>query len=566
MKLKKISVILLSAALLLSVGCNRITEETDEDTETTSEEETSESTVEDTSVTTTAETSTAITEPAIDAPVAVDWDNYQKPEEEYVFTRLSEEKLTFEPSEEYGAVFPYLATSSLLEIYVDPESEDAEYYDPLEEYYTTFSDDTYGFCDSKGRIVCDPVFTGVELISDCPVYIIKTGDFSHEKFGLVHIDGTKYIEPKYDRIDYKVNAFFAYSGSNLTVYDMELNVVKQTSVKQSTAYESITVLGFIDDSRCLVGFTDPGFAGVVSIYDYKSGVMLEEVFESEDYTQRLPFMLNGVFDDHNVFINNEDLPIDKYGNTLIDEDASIGSFLETTFCPIFKVGDVYNAIDSDGNVIFESSLASQNCYKCGDYLLLNTEDNVWTLFDRDFNECGSYKAASEVISEDWSGYCLDRSYDRMYKEFLPKMNELEVPYVVDDGNVVNALTGETVIEGPINPSEILVCGDLVAAVCDDNIVFSNGNTYEGIHTRFAMDLGYNVPYVINECSDKYEIYDPIKDTTCVINARTSDVESFFIGGESVYLRYGDISCVYDISDPDDPQMVFRFKSVDPLGE
>lgn len=123
MKLKKISAVFLSAVLTFSVSCSRITEETAEDTETTSEEETEETTVEDTSVTTTSETSAAITEPDTDAPVAVDWDNYQKPEE-YVFTRLSEEKLTFEPSEEYGAVFPYLATSSQLEIYVDPETVD----------------------------------------------------------------------------------------------------------------------------------------------------------------------------------------------------------------------------------------------------------------------------------------------------------------------------------------------------------------------------------------------------------------------------------------------------------
>ena len=124
MKLKKISAVFLSAVLIFSVSCSRITEETAEDTETTSEEETEKTAVEDTSVTTTSETSDAITEPDTDAPVAVDWDNYQKPEEEYVFTRLSEEKLTFEPSEEYGAVFPYLATSSLLEIYVDPETVD----------------------------------------------------------------------------------------------------------------------------------------------------------------------------------------------------------------------------------------------------------------------------------------------------------------------------------------------------------------------------------------------------------------------------------------------------------
>ena len=201
---------------------------------------------------------------------------------------------------------------------------------------------------------------------------------------MISVDGTKYVAPEYDRIDCDDEGLYAASGNSLTVYDLELNVVKQTSIVWSKEHEDMIILGIIDDSHCLAGFSSPAYYGCVGIYDYKSGKMLEQVFD--DFSVLL--YIYEVYDDRQFFIDGESNLIDKNGKRVFDESESVVLCPDTTFCPFIKNGDVCQAIDSNGEVIIEIPLVSERHYESGDYLLLNTSENTWTMFDRDFNKIG----------------------------------------------------------------------------------------------------------------------------------------------------------------------------------
>ena len=143
-----------------------------------------------------------------EAPIVVDWDNYQKSEtKENVFERKSEDYMDkFDPSSDYGAVFPYQATYSTVSV-VGYE-DDSDYY----------AYQSYGLIDARGRIICDPIFSEAYLSYD-KLLIVAQGYGEDMKYGAILADGSGYTGTKFDRVlrVYGQDYYYGYTSDKIRV-------------------------------------------------------------------------------------------------------------------------------------------------------------------------------------------------------------------------------------------------------------------------------------------------------------------------------------------------------------
>lgn len=505
-------------------------------------EETEPDETEDTSET--EEASVVIIESGVytdeDAPIEVNWDNYQPAEPvNNVFTRLSDDYISdFEPSSDYGAVFPFCFTSSQL-YYPDPDPDDYyyDYYDPNDNFSDKY-DNSFGFFDSHGRIVCDAVYTSAYPMSGFPLYIVGQGSVGDRKYGIINFEGTKKTDVEYIGISPDTDGYiYATTEKEFVVYDRDLNIVKRSTYKCNVDGEwTVWITHVLDDSHCLV--TGEDFYGTV-LLNYKSGELLECYMVDMDEKNKTILC----YDD------NWDLCVIDYdGNVLNDSLRSDD--------------DVYREFDSQGNVTFELDVESRYNYrKIGDYLLLNIKGNKWTLFDKDRNEVGTYSCEYPPYIYGWY-YDYDVS---------------SAPVYVQDGlDFVNALTGEVLFQVYENGmTYVHVSDDLVVAESvdyDNDVVAvraSNGNGIVAFTTynyELAYDMKTDTPYVILPEDNEITLYDLINDKTFSIDGEVAYLYTWVICDNVLYYQYGGVTYGFDISDPDNPQQIFRYTAVDPMGD
>ena len=528
-------------------------EETEETEASTEETEATETTTSETNAAETTETTEASAPPA-DAQIVVDWDNYQsaKPKVENVYTRLSEDSITeFKPSSDYGAVFPYMATYSN-----GPEFEgDGEYS------HQRFC--SYGLCDSKGRIICDPVFTEIATIG-VHIYEVCIGYEPDRQIGLIDVTGSKFTGMKYYNIDILSDKIICRSKGEITIYDTELNVIDKKpfkidldelsklagyEVKESETY----ITDLIGDDLCLVSSEwSPLYEMEIStgkiLGKHGDDFLNAEVSLYCDYDHQRFYLTdkeNGgrISDVYTGFIYNTELPIfcDKFGN--------------------------YFGYDKKGNLVKEfGTLRDPYCETYDGYFLLWQTSYPFecTLYDMDYNEIGTYKNPEEVYAYSW-----ERS------DIYTNSNG-SIPYINCDDKIINPLTGETVLEGTTGIRELYVYGDLMAGCgysdYDHDCVISNGNTFTvpaDHYIDYQFDKAYKKPYLIAIGDVDLEVYDVNEDTSFTVD-RFSSVGYYgiydIISNGTLYVSNGTITRVYDITDPKDPKLVFSYTATDPIGE
>lgn len=151
------------------------------------------------------------------------------------YTRLREGPLTeFEPSADYGAVYPYLATQLFA---ADPDG------------YTNSRGGRYGLVDAGGRILTDGIYSGIEALpryeegeealTFLPFWLTWSTDESRRvtesydgeswsyvdeeyRYGLVSMDGSFALPMEYERIEACGDGFCCtrdWESSDFEVYD-----------------------------------------------------------------------------------------------------------------------------------------------------------------------------------------------------------------------------------------------------------------------------------------------------------------------------------------------------------
>lgn len=533
--------IALSSCAKTGTKTTETTAEETEETETTETEETTEeTTTEETTAETTEETTTETSEAVIasDAPIVVNWDNYQsagaKPSDSNKFTRYSDEYINgFMPMDDYGAIFPFLATSSL-----SMTADSDQYY--YEDDYVRF--DSYGLCDSQGRIICDSVYSGVQFMDD--LLCLSIGEYPDKKFGLADMAGTKFTQIVYDHIDRSKYGIYARAGNELTVYDNDLNVVMRTPfninydsfIYGPTDEYAFSVYRVLDQEHCILDFGQ----GML----FKLNMSTGEI--SQDYISLL-------FNDPNIMVgSNEEgcFLMDTSGNRLSDVYESA----EYTFSyPIFmdEEGNRY-ALDSQGQVIKE--LGKLNGYKyipTGDYLLIVSPDGHGTLYDKDFNEITTTEGYGFYVSNISGG------------------EAGSVPYIVDKKNVINGLTGEVLIENVGETDGLYVAGDNVVAYG-----YSYGTTYLLPGNRqirasaeersdITYDPDTDTVYVVVFMADHTEIYNSKTDSTIKIDQAFKNAYTPVVRNGVIRIYGSNITKLYDLNTSEE---IFSYAVTDPIGD
>lgn len=511
------------------------------ETEETTTEETTEATTEDT---TPVEPSIVTIESnvytAAEAPIVVDWDNYQaqgaKPADSNKFTRYSDEYIDgFTPMEDYGAVFPYLATTS----HGSVANSDFSYF---EDDYAVF--DSYGLCDSQGRIICDPMFSDVRSLYCSGNLVLEVGEYPEKKMGLINPAGTKYTQLVYDHINANSGGIYARSGNTLTVYDEELNVVMRTPFNIN--YDSfkygdvesydIDVYRVIDQEHCIIDLGQD----VRYVLNTATGEVAADQFIIQ------------LYNDPNIKADHNDegyYLADLSGNRISD---IYNDYKYTESYPIFTDASGKSfGLDSQGQVIKEfGKLDAYTITNVGDYLLVISPTGPATLYDKDFNEIAT-TSDSNGHSTGWS----------------PR--PITAPYIKDGDNIINGLTGEVAIENAKTTSVYYSTGDYVVAVG-----FSSGTTYilpgnrkieTGKNKRSNMpyDTVTETPYIIVFDTDHIDVYNVKTDKTSTIDASFSQSYPAVIRNGVLYIRSYNTTKLYDLNSGDE---IFSFTASDPTDE
>ena len=484
-----------------------------------------------------------------EAPIVVDWENYQKSEtKENVFERKSEDYMDrFVPSSDYGAVLPYQATYSTVSV-VGYE-DDSDYY----------AYQSYGLIDAQGRIICDPIFSEAYLSYD-KLLIVAQGYGEDMKYGAILTDGSGYTGTKFDRVMrvYGQDYYYGYTSDKITVFDSNLNVYLERSftldinnIDDPSIVESMEEMheeyGFepdvndmyisriIDKSHFVADYW-----GYTFLVDLNTG----KLTKTADYFNP-DLGLGGDYGDYYL--------TDKDGNQISDNYYNIvyGSRL-----PIF--GDTkgnYYGLDPEGNVIYEFLNCDYLDYILYDeYMLIKTDYDGWTLFDKDFNEIGTYEAEEQIYVYSWY-------YD----------DKLEDIYLLDDGNVINPLTGEILIEDVSEASSVYI-GDECIVVFNSSkgYILSNGTIFSSYeYWDMTRDIVTGKEYMVKGDDYGVSIYDVAADETFEIWIG-SYIDSYSIsiadGNACFCSYYPNTTYVYDFTDVDEPQLLFRYYCTNPIGD
>ena len=487
--------------------------------------------------------SPAVTTIPADAPVAVDWDNYQAPEKKQdKYTRISDDPITdFVPSGEYGMIYPFLASRG-----------NSAYVDEYETGISYHGFESYGLCDKEGRIVCDPVFSNAYVINDSIILVYKN-DGEKDKYGFISIDGSKYTGLIYDHIYYLDGEnMCALANGRISVIDPDLNVLTDKPFnidlynsddlkEMAEEYgielekENISIIRFYDESHFLFDYYGETF-----IADLDTGNMVNCYWA---YYEGNVIVLG----DYEAFYL-----ADIEGNPISDDYLRL---VYMSDFPIFEdANGNYVGMDRQGNVVYEfgksDSLYSYSYDEC--FIVCNDENDCY-VFDMDFNLIKEYGHAKFLFSYEWTGKYWDTNKE---------------PYLLmDDGDIINALTGETVYEDAKEDVEIIyVSDDLI--VCQDSyaVYVSNGDEFIGNSYDFKelIDLQNGKAYIaeFKDADEKLILHDLTDDKQ--IEIYTGEyVYNTIISDGKCFIRGDEITIGFDING-DEPQEIFRYYCIDPL--
>ena len=524
-------------------------------TETTVEETAAADTTE-TEATTSEETTTEETtvEPSVitvesnmysdeEAPIVVDWDNYQSADKKpNVFTRMSDEPIDdFTPSEEYGYVMPYIGTRYNGEIVNSPEYEDG----------TTRTMDKYGFCDSNGRIITDPVFDNVSLFTNTAndqygPYYIQQGQYPNCKYGLMNIEGTVYTGCVFDHVDLSYSKgeqkIFARSNGELSIFDSELNLIKTLKYKI-----------VFDDSTWLKDESELSISAVIDDRHILICTEYGEYYYVDITTGKIADFQPCIwFEEYNLLITQtrEGKEIlyqlrDGQGNVI---EEGFAGFAHTNVYPVFKDDNgSYHIYDGQGIDRYSYKPAEMTSLrKIGDDLLVKIDKETYCLLDKDFN----------VIDHEVKGVLNVRG------------NGDDCLYINNNGFVTDYFTNEKILNGFTKDATVYKYEDITAIVAKESdlkeVILSNGKTVNIRGARrfsFSRDNATGKLYMISVYNDKVLLYDIEEDTEVTLDLQISPFSTceFHISDNRFYYLDADARGIYDITDPDSIKTIFYYE-------
>ncbi|MBO7450571.1 MAG: hypothetical protein J6U54_09395 [Clostridiales bacterium] len=513
-----------------------------EDAEITEETATTEPTATETTATPepTVQVTTTNAYSDADAPIVVNWDNYQKaadPKDSYLYTRMSDDYISeFTPSGDYGRIFPYLATSTPVHSTYGEEDYIDEYVDNYER--------SYGLCDENGTIICDPIFSSASKSYLMDFYILGKGQRPNKKIGLANTEGSKFTGLIYEYVDCDSidRLIFARGDGELTVLDEDLNVILKKPYKLN-----FNTLDYVDDEY------DLGFSQMIDDTHYVIGLGQGETTVLDITTGNFTDTFQSVGSDFLVRWDNGNVYMaDSDGNPKSDiyDDFVWGSGI-----PIFGNDGYYYGLDLEGNVIKElGKCNAPQRRSAGDYTFFSPDGKKFTLYDKDFNEYGEYTDEQILNAYTWN----------------ENWENLNKPYVLVDGKVIDPLTDEVLMEGVTGSGYcyFYLGKDMCAVKIDTKYTLSNGKT-------FTISQEYNSTLLFDEEQDKYYITDcrndalilySVEDDRTYIIEDIHDYYSSFIADNKLYYRAGDDSTIYDISDLNNIQPIFHYVATDPMGD
>lgn len=471
-----------------------------------------------------------------EAPIVVDWDNYQSPTQTTnVFTRMSEEQINdFAPSEEYGYVMPFIGVRSEGELKT-PYAEEGE-------VRTMYK---FGLCDSNGRIVTDAVFDGITLLSRC--YYLEKGDYPDTKYGLINLTGTIYTGCIYDSIHMTYygedQLLFAKSKGEMTVYDNDLNVLK--TLKYNADLGSNKLLGsdsdyyvaaVIGDNRIVLNsdFEDKLYLDITTgeVADYSPWTWFEEfnlLITSTGQGDEISYQLR-----------------DGQGNVIADDFTKCA--FNTPYPVLKDKWEKWHIFDGEGEDRYSYKTSTMpTIRKVEGGLLIKVDENSWRLLDEDFN----------VV-------------DYGIKNVLNINGDKKYLYIKDNLEVKDYFTDKTVFEGYLDDSILYGFDDITAMSSRQSdrtykeIAFSNDKTVNirgAVNLRFTKDKSTGKLYAISFFDDRVQLYCVDDDITTVIYAPIVQYASYdaIISDNRYYLMGPNVRAIYDITDPGSVGTIFYYE-------
>ncbi|MBO7425238.1 MAG: hypothetical protein J6U23_06130 [Clostridiales bacterium] len=512
-------------------------DETEEITKSTPEETTNEETGESRKV--------LVLESAMydseESPVKVDWSNYQPADyDTNICTRLSEDYISdFIPSDDYGTIFPYIGT------------RDSRYYAEdghLSDYVYNNGEYSYGFFDENGRIICDSVFAVAWEVEGFSCYEVVKSVQGEYMYGLINASGSKYTGLKYRNIIYATGVLYAWNEECMDVYNDDLDIVSSVHINldmsklaayspelSDVSINDISIHGQLDDDHVRL---------FVQLDDYT------DVLRLDINTGDLSVDYSGLFRDPNIGIWNDDNGVylcDLNGNRLSDYYCGL---LIMTDVPIF-FDEEHNGygLNSQGAVIKElGKLDILYFTHFKDYFVVVSDEGEATLYDYDFNSYGSFRSDRCLRIVHWG----------------VKYAEIDDPYVMDDGDIIDPFTGEVIIEDVPDARNVYMDDGIMAATDWHTYYLSNGKTFPHTgNTELKADMVLGDLYVLVAEDDHLEIYNASKDIEYSIDGEFS-VSYVDILNDNLVSYYDGVTTLYDISDPDNPIIVFQYQSIDPF--
>ena len=476
-------------------------------------------------------------------PVKVDWSNYQPADQDTnICTRLSEDYISdFIPSDDYGTVFPYVGTINTQYYATDGQVTD---------YESDYRDYSYGFFDENGRIICDSVFASIWEIEGFSCYKVVKDVHGELMYGLVNASGSRYTGLKYRNIVYAIGELYAWNEECMDVYNDDLDIVSSVHINldmsKLAAYSpeladvsinDINIYGQLDDDHVELSVFPGNYFDVLRL-DVNTGEL------SEYYP--------GLFRDPNIGVRNDDNGVymcDINGNRL--SDYYFGFLYEADTFIFFDKEENCYGLNSRGEVIKElGKLDVTECAHFKDYFVVVSDEGEVTLYDYDFNSYGSFRSDRCLRIVHWG----------------VKYAEIDDPYVMDDGDIIDPFTGEVIIEDVPGARNVYMDDGIMAASDWDTYYLSNGKTFpQTYRVELKADMLLGDLYVLVAEDDHLEIYNASKDIEYSIDGEFS-VRDVDILNDNLVSYYDGVTTLYDISDPDNPIIVFQYQSIDPFAD
>ena len=393
------------------------------------------------------------------------------------YTRLRKGALDhFEPSEDYGAIYPYKAA-----VWYDFDRWGTDPWGTTRGY-------TYGFVDGTGRILTDGVYRSVYCLDGPPGsaglngywvaerMVMEPASWSDDpeedtelwpsfKSSLISMDGSRVMDCPYNSIDEIGNQILCRNSyDDFSVEEFDFRIL---DYDLETVFTAQDVLGYFGVSSSADIFEDAEYKGWYM--EYRDGVLLITLSaeaEREDEEGRYSFFLYS-----SVFC-------DETGALVAGPFAGAEAFNEGLAC-VSTDGEHYGFIDKSGAWVIDPVFRSSGSFWNGQALLY-TEDGRYVVIDHSGSECFSlgeewcYREAGLYVQyqrsdDDWTNYY---TYYDADGNFLIAGNELRCLnattfYSFDKGDgVLRFLSPErrllTVESGSGYPSEseALIDGEL----------------------------------------------------------------------------------------------------------